>query len=396
MDDKSKPMRAALVAAVGLASMAAAMGIGRFAFTPLFPLMQESQGLTLADGTWLAEANYLGYLVGSTAGFAWPMRPGTATRAGLALVALSTFAMGLSDAMVAWLALRALSGIASAWVLVGTSSWSLGHLAAQGREDLGGWVFAGVGIGIALAGMIGLVAGVLASDPAHAWLVLGAISTGVAAVTWRALYRAAPASATTRARGAPTTGRGRSSWILVVCYGAFGLGYIVPATFLPAVARSLVADPAVFGWTWPAFGVAAAVSTIAVASLAPRAAPRTVATVSLLVMAAGVAAPVVHMSIASLLFSAICVGGTFMVMTMAGIREVRRIGAESGTRLIAGMTAAFALGQLVGPLLARSGPSAAAAMRTPSIIAATVLLAAASVLALDRSRAPASSVEGSH
>ena len=108
MDDQSKQMRAALVAAVGLASMAAAMGIGRFAFTPLFPLMQESQGLTLADGAWLAEANYLGYLIGATVGFAWPMRAGTAARAGLALVAISTLAMGASEAVRGWLALRGL------------------------------------------------------------------------------------------------------------------------------------------------------------------------------------------------------------------------------------------------------------------------------------------------
>ena len=139
-----------------------------------------------------------------------------------------------------------------------------------------------------------------------------------------------------------------------------------------------------------------------------RAGPRTVATISLLVMAAGVAAPVVYMSIASLLFSAICVGGTFMVMTMAGMQEARQIAAgsgsrsdsgadpaaDAGSRLIAGMTAAFALGQLAGPLLARSGPSAVTAMRVPSIVAATVLLAAALVLALDRPRTPASFVEG--
>ncbi|MGI9025342.1 MAG: YbfB/YjiJ family MFS transporter, partial [Burkholderiaceae bacterium] len=254
----------------------------------------------------------------------------------------------------------------------------------------------------------------LAGDPAHAWLALGAVSTCVAAATWRALDRVAPAAAhapsTTQAHGAPATEIDRSSWILVVCYGAFGFGYIVPATFLPAVARAFVADPAVFGWTWPVFGVAAAASTIAVAALTTRAAPRTVATISLLVMAAGVAAPVVRMSIASLLFSAICVGGTFMVMTMAGMQEARRIAAgsglrsdsgadsaaDSGSRLIAGMTAAFALGQLAGPLLARSGPSAVAAMRVPSIVAATVLLVAALVLALDRPRTPASSVEGSH
>ena len=51
---------------------------------------------------------------------------------------------------------------------------------------------------------------------------------------------------------------------LVVAYGAFGFGYIVPATFLPAAARQIIPDPAVFAWTWPVFGLAAAASTMAV------------------------------------------------------------------------------------------------------------------------------------
>src|SRR5262249_55211918 len=50
---------------------------------------------------------------------------------------------------------------------------------------------------------------------------------------------------------------------IVLCYGAFGFGYIIPATFVPSMARGLVADPLVFGWSWPAFGIAAAGSTLA-------------------------------------------------------------------------------------------------------------------------------------
>jgi len=44
-----------------------------------------------------------------------------------------------------------------------------------------------------------------------------------------------------------------------------GFGYILPATFLPALAREVVDDPHVFGLAWPVFGVAAALSTIATA-----------------------------------------------------------------------------------------------------------------------------------
>jgi len=49
---------AAWAVAVGMLGLAAAMGIGRFAFTPLMPLMQEHAVLTMAQGGWLAGANY--------------------------------------------------------------------------------------------------------------------------------------------------------------------------------------------------------------------------------------------------------------------------------------------------------------------------------------------------
>jgi Uncharacterised MFS-type transporter YbfB len=52
---------------------------------------------------------------------------------------------------------------------------------------------------------------------------------------------------------------------VVVCYGVLGFGYILPATFLPALAREVVDDPQLFGFAWPVFGVAAALSTIATA-----------------------------------------------------------------------------------------------------------------------------------
>jgi hypothetical protein len=50
----------------GLIGLAVAMGIGRFAFTPLLPLMQQDAGVSLLQGSWLATANYVGYLVGAS------------------------------------------------------------------------------------------------------------------------------------------------------------------------------------------------------------------------------------------------------------------------------------------------------------------------------------------
>lgn len=369
---------AALAVAMGLAGLASAMGVGRFAFTPMLPLMQAAGVLDLPQGAWLAAVNYLGYLVGALACVVFPPPPLQATRWGLVAVAVLTLAMGLPGGFVAWLLLRFGAGVASACVVVGVSAWVLTTLAALGRSSLAGVVFAGVGTGIAVAGLVGLAAALAGLAPAPTWLLLGSASALVAAGVWRALPARSEA-------GAPSAGvrsaLGAAGWRLVVCYGLFGFGYIVPATFLPAQARVLVADPALFGWVWPAFGLAAALSTLAASALFREAPPRRLWAVSQAVMAAGLLVAALWPSLAGLLVCAVCVGGTFMVMTMAAMQEARRLAATGAPRLIAAMTAAFAAGQLIGPFTIKwFGAQGDDALRHPQLLAAALLLASAAAL----------------
>ena len=379
MHPRRRPPSSLAIVLVGLAALASAMGVGRFAFTPLLPLMQAHEGLSLGQGAWLAGANYLGYAVGALACSVAPPAPDAAARFGLIGVAVSTLAMAATESYQAWLLLRLVAGVASACVLVGVSAWAIASLAECGRAAWSGGVFSGVGIGIAVAGAAGVVAGLDGDSPARVWLVLGAMSSAVAALAWLPL-RAGAANATAAATSPQRSSRGE--WRLIAGYGAFGFGYIIPATFLPAMAREAIPDPAVFGWVWPAFGAAAAGSTMLVAVGFRGASPQRLWAVSLLVMAAGVISPVLRPGVASLLVAAVCVGGTFMVATLAGMQEARRRAGNAAPRLMAAMTFAFALGQLAGPAIValnaspgRSGGSAGA-----SLLGALCLFAAAFAL----------------
>jgi MFS family permease len=389
MPDAARPVSPASSALIGLVGLASAMGVGRFAFTPLLPLMQQAGTLSLAQGGTLARANYLGYLVGAFVCMALSPSPGRAARVGLAAVAALTAGMGLTASFPLWIALRLLAGVASALVLVGVSSWVLPLLAARGRAAWAGWVYSGVGIGIFVCGLVGLAAGVLEVSPDATWLLLAACSAAAAISCWSALG-AEPSVAAPR--GAPRAALPASTSRLVLAYGAFGFGYIVPATFLPAAARQVVPDPAVFAWTWPVFGLAAAVSTMAVSRWWRDVPPRRLWAGAQVVMAAGVLAPALRMTVATLLWCAVCVGGTFMVVTMAGIQEARRVAGASAPRLIAAMTAAFAVGQLVGPFTVTSlGSSSSPGVALPHGIAAAVLLLGLAALAR-RGPAPAPAV----
>jgi len=368
-------MSPAAVAAAGLAALAAGMGIGRFAFTPILPLMQAEGTLTLAGGGWLAAANYAGYLAGALTS---TLVPGSlAVRAGLAGVALCTLLMGLDAHLASWIALRAAAGVASAWVLIHVSAWSLERLAPLQRPALSGAVYAGVGAGAALAGAVCLAALHLHRSADAAWIALGLIALAVAALLWPAFA----GKARSAARPSPFKWD-RTSFLLVACYSVFGFGYIIPATFIPAFARESLGDPALYGWAWPVFGAAAAVSTVAVAPLVRRLGDRGVWIAGHLVMAAGVAAPLVLAGMAGIVVCALCVGATFVVITMAGLQEGRRL---RGMNVLAAMTAGFAAGQIAGPAFVSLLVHAGGTPGQASAVASALLVVAAAALFLRRS-----------
>lgn len=351
----------------GLLALAVAMGIGRFAFTPVLPMMQADQGMSLAQGGWLASANYLGYLAGALVAARLPWPADALLRRGLWTVVLTTAAMGVTGHWLAWLLWRFLAGAAGAWVMVGTAALCIARLNAAGRAGQAGVVFAGVGCGIAFAGLVCMALALAQASSTQAWLLLAlAALCGLAGAS--ALWtRPAPAMSLAADRRTPSgaassvaadgpagpgrTGRPGLHWGLIWCYGVYGFGYILPATFLPAQARMLVPDPLLFSLAWPVFGVASAVATLIAGRLLRRYTRCEIWAGAQVVMAVGVLMPVWIHSLAAILVAAICVGGTFMAITMVGLQEAQaRVAAPWVKTQIAAMTASFAVGQLVGPL----------------------------------------------
>jgi MFS family permease len=358
------------VAAAGLAALAVGMGIGRFAFTPILPLMQASGALTLAGAGWLAAANYAGYLAGALSAPLVPAALGV--RAGLAGVAVFTLAMAFAEELAAWIVLRALAGVASAWVLVHVSAWCLERLAGLARPGLGGWVYAGVGAGSVAAGVACLAALEFQRGSEAVWVALGVAALIATVLLWplfRDSGRPGPAERKVRSNG--------TALLVVGCYAAFGFGYIIPATFIPALARETLGESTLYAWAWPLFGAAAAASTVAVAPIVRRFGERAVWIAGHFVMAAGVGAPLVLPAVAGIAVCALCVGATFMVITMAGLQEARRIG---GARLLAAMTAGFAAGQIAGPAFVALLAHAGGRLEHATLAACLVLVASAVAL----------------
>jgi MFS family permease len=371
-----------------MASLAVAMGIGRFAFTPVFPMMQADAGLTLAAGGWLAAVNYLGYFIGAVSAMWLRISATTVIRMTLLAIALLTGIMGLVHGFAAWMLLRALAGIASAWTLVFASTWILEQLARLDGRRLAGVLFGGVGLGVTLAGICCLLFARWSWSSADAWIALGVLAAVLTAMSWSA-YSSTGDSTLRPGNNGSVLADLRGYFVPIVCYGIYGFGYIIPATFLPAMARDAIADPAVFGWAWPVFGLAALLSTLAAGWLTAHVSLRAIWAGSHAVMAVGVAVPVFLPGMPGIVASALCVGGTFVVITLAATQEARRLAPAAATGLVAAMTASFALGQILGPVFV----SLAARSHTgiDGLLEFSAVLLAASAIVLFRWDPPARS-----
>ena len=341
----------------GILALAIAMGMGRFSFTPLMPLMIRDGSLDALHATEWAAINYLGYLLGALTASRFAANPRKGLAWGLAGIFITSLIMAFITLDLAFIGglMRGLSGLFSAWVLVCASSWCLPELARLGFAAKGAWIYLGVGLGITVTGLLTWFGG---NQPA-VWLWLELSALVAAGMYW--VYHLSvgmdnhkPTAASGPAGApAPAFKLNRSLFSGVFCYGSFGFGYIIPATYLPMMAHQLVSDPLVFGLTWPVFGLAA-MASVAFSALLLSSWPRTkVWAIAQAVMALGTATPLLGHSILILAVSALLVGGTFMVTTMAGLQWAREMRPNHPAPLLARMTTAFATGQILGPVLVR-------------------------------------------
>jgi predicted MFS family arabinose efflux permease len=374
----------------GLISMAAAMGVGRFVYTPILPPMAEALHLSPAQAGWIASANFAGYLAGAM--LAAGALPGSARAwlmTGLVASAVSTAAMGLTSALTMFALIRFAGGIASALVLVYGSTVVLERLGAAGRSDLAARHFAGVGVGIAASAILVSALEAAGADWRDLWLASGAVSL-LAILAVAMLLPAAPrqAAAAPAAIGRATP-RARRLSLLFWAYGLVGLGYVITATFLVTIVRGSAAARTVEPVVWVVVGLAAVPSVAAWMRIGRKIGLAEAFALASAIEALGVIDSVLFPTIAGALVAAALLGVTFIGLTALGLTAVRE-GAADPRRALGWMTAAFGIGQIIGPAFAGYVSHLTGDFVAASLCAAAALLIAALLAAASR-RAPASS-----
>ncbi|MCO4888647.1 YbfB/YjiJ family MFS transporter [Cupriavidus sp. WGtm5] len=361
------------VALAGLVSLAVVMGIGRFAFTPLLPMMLHDGTVTLEQGGWLATVNYIGYFAGAAVCMFIQPDAVRMVRWGLVATAVLTLGMALPGGMPAWSLWRAGAGVASAVAMVYTAAWCLQRLAELGRPELAGLIFCGPGLGIVVTGLgvSGMVGAGWHAD--HGWLAFAALAVVLVAAVWRIFVApAAVAPAVPSARAAetdtdintdPDSGTARldaEAWMLTLAYGLAGFGYIITATFLPVIARAALPGTVWADLFWPIFGAGVAVGAFLATRVGMAHDNRKLLALLYGMQALGVAIAVVLPSVAGFALSSLLAGLPFTALVAFAMREARRLWGPRAPRLMGLMTASYGLGQIAGPplataLVARSG-----------------------------------------
>jgi MFS family permease len=372
----------------GMLALAMSVGLARFGFTPLLPLMQAETGLTSSGAGWLAAANYVGYLTGAVwAGrvlsdegrhrlLAW----------GLAVTALSLAPMALTSSPAAWMANRFVSGLTSAWVFVAASALVVPYLHGRGRAAWDGWHFGGVGLGMAVSGLTVAAAGPAAGS-GGGWLTLAGLAAAMSLIAWRGL---APVHGDTAVKASATAASlAYPLGFLVAAYGCHGFGYIVAGTFLVAQAKALGLDT-IANWLWVLAGAANLPSPALWSWIAARTGFLPALIAAHLLLIAGIAATVLLPDASGLTLGAALFGLTFMGITGTALSMGPSIVPAAPGRVMGHMTVALGVGQMLGPLaaaeLARGGDYSAGLALSAAVSAAGL----ASLLAGWRLAIPAS------
>ncbi|MGG3573549.1 YbfB/YjiJ family MFS transporter [Bacillus gobiensis] len=360
----------------GILSLVIAMGIARFSYTPILPLMQNDMSFSNGVAGYLATSNYAGYLVGAilTGIFPLKQRRKAFLRLSIILSVITTAGMGLFQSYSIWYVFRFVSGFSSAFVLVLASSIVLDKLVEKGKTNWSGIFYGGVGIGIFLTGLIIPILNRYFKWEG-AWIGLSVASIIFTFLVWVWLKDTAsnPTQSTKQdipAYGPPT------KWLpwLIIAYGLEGLGYIVTGTFIVSIAEDTPNFNGDATFIWMIVGLAAIPSCIIWSSLAKKWGFVKSLIVAMLLQSFGIVIPVLLMTKIGLVVSAILFGATFMGITTLATTLASQINPKKSGRIIGYLTAIYAAGQMIGPMIAGSLASASHNYNSALIGAAIVVL----------------------
>lgn len=360
----------------GMVALAVVMGFGRFAYTPILPVMMADLGLSTTMAGIIASANFAGYLAGAMAASA-PRRKGTPWDNlfyGLILCTLTTLVLFWVKNPTQLVVLRFVTGFASAFGLIYASGLVIDRLAQSGRPELAPLAFSGVGVGMAVSAV--LISLMIAEQHnSHSlWLACGLVMLAGSMAVWALIPRRGPPSQTAEA---PHPADPKLFRAYALSYGICGFGYVITATFLVAMVRNAPETRVIEPYIWLIVGLANAPPGFLWEWVARRTGYANAFALACLTLASGVVCAGLWASVPGAILGAIMLGGTIMGVTSLGFQGARRVSPHDSSRAVGQMTVAFGTGQMIGPTVGAILAERSGGFALPSLLAGLLLVFAA-------------------
>ncbi|HEX5454829.1 MAG TPA: YbfB/YjiJ family MFS transporter [Stellaceae bacterium] len=339
-------MRATIAA---LAASLVGVGLARFGYTPLIPVLIAAGWFSPAAAVYLGAANLAGYLAGALAAGRIAPRAGTAAtlRGAMALTAASLVACAFPLGFAWFFPWRFLSGVTGGVLMALAAPTAMAAIPPARRGIAGGAIFTGVGLGIAASGtLVPLLARVGLTET---WLGLGALALALTAIAWGG-WPASPPRAPAPLRS--SSGKRAGSPMLLALYLEYALnavGLVPHMIFLvDFIARGLGRGVAAGGHYWVLFGIGALIGPMLAGHLGDRIGFRAALRLAFVIEAAAVAAPLVSVGAPSLELSTFVVGAFvpgIVAITIGRARELVGLDPAAYVAAWGRCTIAFAIGQ---------------------------------------------------
>jgi len=369
----------------GISALILTVGLARFAYTPMLPVMHREAGLSAVAAGWLATFNYAGYISGAmiAAATGGLQQKFVLYRLGLVLAVVTTAALGLTDNLVLWAALRFVSGLSSTAGLLLASGLALNWLIRNGQRPELGLHFTGLGLGIVVSGVaVAAMRGWLGW--AQQWLGLGLLGALFFLPAWAWMPRPASAAALPGSgapRAATTPAR---RWLLqmVAMYFCAGFGYVISATFIVAILDKLPLLAGKGGWIWVIVGLAATPSSFLWDRVARRTGDIGALLLAFALQIASILLPAVSSSAALNLLSAVLYGGTFVGIVSLTLTLIGRHFPDNPAKAMARLTLSYGVSQMAAPAIAGYIAASTGSYRAALVLTAAVMLVGMALLGL--------------
>jgi len=341
------------VLSAGILSLVLMLGIARFAYTPLLPLMQQQTDLGLVAGGWLAAINYIGYLGGAVlaAMISDLQLKDRLYRIGLILAVLTTVGMGLTENIWLWSLLRLVAGFSSAGGLLIGSGLVLHWLMRHGYRSELGIHISGMGIGIAFCALA-VEAMSQFFDWRTQWWLFSLAGLLLLIPAWR--WLPPPGNSQLTTSGQPLRDQPPGAGFMrlfMLAYFCAGVGYAISATFIVAIVEQLPGQSGMGNWAFVVVGLSAAPATIVWDRVARRIGYINALIAVYLLQVIGLYLPLALPGLFSsllgaALFGATALGIVSLVLAMAGRYYPTRPAKMMGT-----MTIAYGIAQISAPAI---------------------------------------------